>query len=373
MTKNANKAVALLFTLFLAGMLLLNLVTPDREFSDSENRYLQTLPAFSPRALFRGEFTQKTENYCADQFVWRDTWISLKARLELLQGKKENNGVFLCADERLIEPLNAPEQAALDRQIASVNTLAENAGIPVTLGLIPTSAELYAEFLPAGVENASQRELIEYIYANSSAETADILSVLASHADEYVFYRTDHHWTSLGAYYGYCALSTPLQLDAVDFDSFTIRTVTEDFSGTAYSSSGFFWVGPDSMQTFVDAPVGLSVERYEADTPESGTLYAPEMLSTKDKYRFYLGGNIPRCVIRTGNESLPSLLLLRDSYADSLSPFLLEHYSDIHLIDLRYYRGSVSDYIRDNGIDTVLVLYSLDSFCTDSSLALMTR
>ena len=213
--------------------------------------------------------------------------------------------------------------------------------------------------------------MIDYVYANVNTATADILGALMRHRDEYVFYRTDHHWTSLGARWGYSALASPLGF--AEQTGFHDRVFSTEFLGTAYSSSGFFWIRPDSMETLVDAPDGVTVERYETDVPEPGELYAEEMLSTKDKYRFFLGGNAPRVVIRTGNEGLPSLLIVRDSFADSLAPFLLEYYSSIHLLDLRYFRDPVAGYAEEHGIDSVLILYSTADFLTDGSLALLTR
>ena len=373
MTKRGDRAIVLLFVIFLGAFFLLNLALPDKDFSPQENRYLQTLPDFSFSALFRGSYTRDFEAWCSDQFTGRDFWISLKARLELLQGKGENNGIFLCEGERLLEPFAAPEGPDLDRRILAVNMLAENAGVPVTLGLIPTAAELYADLLPEGARNDSQREIISYINARTAARTADLASPLSQHSGEPVFYRTDHHWTSLGAFYGYQALGDALGYVPNGPGSYTPEIVSEDFCGTAYSSSGFFWISPDEMEIFRPAPEDLQIERYENGVPVPGRLYAPEMLETKDKYRFFLGGNTSQAVIRTGNEGLPSLLILRDSYTDSLIPFLLDHFSEIHLLDLRYFRGSVLEYIQESAADQVLILYSVSNFCQDTNLALMTR
>ena len=371
MSKKANNAVVVLFALFLALIFALNLFWSDKAFSEKENRYLQTFPAFSFPSLLRGEYTPKMENYCSDQFVARDGWIALKARLELLQGKKENNGVYLCRGERLIEPLVVPEQSRLDQQIGYVNALADSVSVPVTLGLIPTSAELYDSLLPSGVRNDSQRVAIDYIYSHTKTSNADILEALEAHRDDSIFYRTDHHWTSFGARWGYSALANALGLE--ESSGFNEQLVSQDFLGTAYSSSGFFWVAPDSMHTLVDEPANVVVERYETSTPEIGGLYADSMLNTKDKYRFFLGGNTPRAVIRTGNPDLPSLLIIRDSFTDSLVPFLLTHYSTIHLVDLRYYLEPVSEYVKDNEIDSILILYSTENFLTENNLALLTR
>ena len=373
MSRRANLTIVLLFAVFLGAFFVGNILYPDQVFSPQENRYLQTAPPLTLSSLFKGEFTSKAEKYGSDQFIFRDQWISWKARLELLQGKKSNNGIFLCAEEQLLEPFRAPDEAVLDQKLGYIETLAENVPVPVTLALIPSAAEIYREKLPSGVINDSQADVLRYIAENSPVETVDIISSLSSHRDEYIFYRTDHHWTTLGAFYGYQALAEALQLTAHDDSFYSPQTVSEEFCGTAYSSSGFFWIEPDEMQIFLEQPEELSVVRYEKNEPEGVSLYDYTALETKDKYRFFLGGNTPRAVIRTGNEDRPSLLILRDSYADSLVPFLLESYSEIHLLDLRYYLNSVSDYVQEQEIDSVLILYSLPNFCSDTNLALLTR
>ena len=373
MNKSLSRVLTILFTVFIGAVFVLNMILPDKSFSEKENRYLQTLPPFSFSSLAGGTFTASMEDYSSDQFVGRDAWIALKARLELMQGKRENNGVFLCAGDRLLDAMSEPSAEQLDRQIGYVDALVDTVDVPVTLGLIPTAAGVYGELLPEGAQNADQAALIEYVYDRVTASTADIQTVLSRHKDEYIFYRTDHHWTSLGAFYGSEALAGPLGCVSPSYASLQAKTVAEDFLGTLYSSSGFFWIDGDQMQTLVDEPEDAFVERYETDTPEIGRIYQASMLSTKDKYRFFLGGNIPRSVIHTGSDDLPRLLVIRDSFADSLAPFLMEQYAEIHLLDLRYYRNPVSEYIRDHDIDQILVLYSVDDFCTDPSLALMAR
>lgn len=373
MSRKANFTVVLVFVIFLGVFFLANILCPDRIFSPQENRELQTMPKFSLSSLFRGDFTEKMEKYGSDQFVLRDKWIEGKARLELLQGKKSNNGIFLCAGERLIEPFAGIGENELLKKAGYVNTLSDHLPVPVTLALIPSEAELYADLLPDGAENHSQAGVLRTLSDNVSVPLVDIISTLREHTGEYIFYRTDHHWTTLGAFYAYQALGPALGYMPRGLDMFRPETVSRDFRGTTYSSSGFFWVKPDEMQIFLSPPEGVSVERFDSSVGETASLYDYDMLSTKDKYRFFLGGNTPLAVIHTGNTDLPSLLILRDSYTDSLVPFLLKHYSEIHLLDLRYYLDSVSAYVETHGIDSVLVLYGLPNFCSDNNLALMTR
>ena len=374
MTKKAMWAEVLIFLVFIGGFFLANLIAPDRTFSEQENRNLQTMPSFTWERLFNKTFTTQFEDYASDQFVLRDEWITLKAAAELALGKKENNDVSYGSDQTLIEAFDAPEQSTLDTNMGYVNALvSNNPDTNVYLALIPEKSEIWSDRLPNLTPNDSEAELIEYCYGLSNATNVDMLSVMREHADEYIYYRTDHHWTSLGAYYGFTALGKAMGIDVPSLDSYTDRhTVSDSFYGTTWSSSGFSWVAPDSMEVFVNEPEGLQITSYPSGSPVEGQLYDESRLEVKDKYSMFMGGNCPLHQITTGNEG-PSLLILRDSYTDSLIPFLLEDFSEIHVIDLRYYRMSISDYIAEHDFDNVLVAYSVSTFASDTNLFLMGR
>lgn len=372
MNKKALWAEALIFLAFIGAFFILNLVLPDRQFSEQENRYLQMRPEFSFKSLFSGDYTSKFETYTTDQFTFRDEWITLKAASELALGKQENNDVHLCENGTLIEGFKRPENSVLDSNMSALNTLVGNTDAKVYFALIPDKSDLYSSLLPKNVPNDSEKEVIDYCYGQSNATNVDIYSALSAHTDEYIFYRTDHHWTSLGAYYGLSALAESMGLPCPALDSYTDRhVVSEEFYGTTWSSSGFSWVDPDTMEIFVNAPEGLKVTSYPQGSPVEGKLYDFSFLEKKDKYSMFMGGNCPMHVIETGNEDKPSLLILRDSYTDSLIPFLLDDFSEIHVLDLRYYRASLKAYIEQNNFDNVLVCYSVSNFCSDSNIFLL--
>ena len=372
MNKKALWAEALIFLAFIGAFFILNLVLPDRQFSEQENRYLQMRPEFSFKSLFSGDYTSKFETYTTDQFTFRDEWITLKAASELALGKQENNDVHLCENGTLIEDFKRPENSVLDSNMSALNTLVGNTDAKVYFALIPDKSDLYSSLLPKNVPNDSEKEVIDYCYGQSNATNVDIYSALSAHTDEYIFYRTDHHWTSLGAYYGLSALAESMGLPCPALDSYTDRhVVSEEFYGTTWSSSGFSWVDPDTMEIFLNAPEGLKVTSYPQGSPVEGKLYDFSFLEKKDKYSMFMGGNCPMHVIETGNEDKPSLLILRDSYTDSLIPFLLDDFSEIHVLDLRYYRASLKAYIEQNDFDNVLVCYSVSNFCSDSNIFLL--
>ncbi len=370
MSKKALWLQTIIFLCFIGIFFILNLIIPDRDFSQNENRVLQTLPKFSFEDLFEGKFTADFEDYVTDQFAFRDSWTALKARCELALGKDENKGIFLCEGERLIEAFDEADMDDFDFKLSSIDALAKNNSIPVYFALVPSAAEIYSDMLPTGAPNCSQLALIEYAYSSVSAANVDIYSALATHRDENIFYRTDHHWTTLGAYYGYTAIAEAMGFEPVDITSYTEEVVSTEFLGTTFSASGFAWVKPESISRYV--PQGdMVITNYPSGSPVEGTMYDESFLTAKDKYSYFYGGNTPLLKIETGKEGLPSLLIVRDSYMDSLSPYLTEHFSTIHIVDLRYNNASLKAYIAQNNIDNILVCYSVPNFSTDGNIFLI--
>ncbi len=358
--KMSQRVTALIFCVFLAGFGLLHIVLPDRTFSPVENRNLAQLPAFSWSALVDGSYTSKLEKYLEDQFPLRDGWMGLKTRYEYLLGKREFHGVYLCGDMLIhkIEDSGRAEQNA-----GYLRKLTEKTEVPVYVGLIPTAAEVYRDSLPAGSENFDQAAYLEQVGEGlPDAVWVDLAGALADHAGERIFYRTDHHWTSLGAYYGYRALleamgETPAPLG-------TAETVSEDFYGTLYSSSGVHWIAPDTIERYISGE-NVTVENFEKG--EMHGLYVDSFLEEKDKYASFLGGNTPLYIVRNPEAaSREKLLVVRDSYSDALAPFLSQQFAEVHLLDLRYYRTSVAEYAKEKDIDRIFVCYSVENFVKDA-------
>jgi len=352
-------------TVFVSGLFLINLLTGDRAFSPVENRNLMQRPVFSWERLFSGEFMQDFEAYVTDQFAGRDGWTALKAYAERALGKQENNGIYIAGD-RLIEKFDRIDMKLAESNLRAVGRFAENTGVPTGLMLIPSAAEIYRDSLPAGAPNIDQAAVMADLSAGTQVQTADAYSVLKAHRDEYIYYRTDHHWTSLGACLGADALLRAMGKNGVSPAQWTAQEVSGAFYGTLYSVSGARYIPPDSMEIYVPAEE-IEVSSFEGGEWTQRPLYDTEKLNGKDKYSMFLGGNQPLAVVKTGREG-GKLLLIRDSYADCMVPFLTEAYSEIHLIDLRYYRMSVSEYVRENGIDEAAVVYSLKNFAEDRNV-----
>ena len=374
MSKRYSIFLTALFCAFLGGMALLSLLLPKKSFSELENRYLQKAPTLSfSSVVVNGKFMEEAEDYVSDHIAGRDLWVALKAWSERLSGKHENEGVYFGKENTLLNHVSDPDETQLSQAMDFLNLLAEQSPVPTYFGVIPTSAAIWQDRLPEGAPTADEESVIRELAGESQAQTVDIYGALAAHAEEDIYYRTDHHWTSLGAFYGANAILEAMGRAPLDLADYPPVTVSDSFYGTIFSTSGVRWVPPDSIEAYVTED-GVSVTSYPKGEPEPGKLYDASYLTKKNQYAYFLGGNQPLCVVRSGKPGAEGkLLLVRDSYADSLTPFLTERFREIHLIDLRYYRASLQDYIRENGIDEIMVLYGYSSFTTDRNLFLLAK
>ena len=364
MTKAYSRFITALFCLFLGGLLAVHVFLPDREKSETENRTLAQLPEFSWERLKDGSYTEAIESYFADQFPLRDGWTGMKARAEQLLGKREFNNIYL-AGNTLISKVETPDSTLLENNLSYIDRLKDKAQANVVVGFIPSAAEVWKDKLPAGAQSWDQAGLL-------SMSQIDFHTALKDHADEQIFYRTDHHWTTLGAFYGANALLESLGRETLKEKDFTVEIASKDFNGTLYSQSGIHWLEADTMEYWV-TEAGLTVTSWSTGKPVQVPLYDRSYLHAKDKYSSFLGGNQPLCVIK--NENLPAeagkLLLIRDSYSDALAPFLSQRFAEVHLLDLRYYRAPASMYAMQNGIDEIAVVYSVQNFISDRNLVLL--
>lgn len=368
MSKKYAIFITALFCVFLFGFGAAFFLLPDQEFSEQENRYLTQFKVPTWETLKSGQFMEDFEEYVIDQFPLRDGWIRLKARSERALGKQENNKVYFGTDgQTLFAHFTRPSDEELAKRVEYVNQLAAKTDVPVYFALIPDKSCVWADLLPAHAPNVDDGSLLADAQALCAGEVTWI--DLALSGDD-VFYRTDHHWSTMGAYQGYHAIAqalngfytTPAGEPALASDS---------FYGTTWSSAGAGWVKPDSIYTMV-AEEGIEVTRYPEGQPVAGELYDETWLEKKDKYSMFLGGNQPLCIIQNPEASTDrKLLIVRDSYTDSLAPFLAQDYAEIHLIDLRYCKIPPSTYIQENGIDQALVLYSAANFASDNNLFLL--
>ena len=342
------------------------LLTPPSSFSEDENRALQTPPRFTLEKLLNGTYTRQLHDYFSDQIAFRTDMISLKANTELLTGKNENNGILLGKDGYLIEthPYTEDNYSYFKKNLAKIEKLIsslEENGVNVHSALIPRKIDILKDKLPPYYSDARNSAIWEEVGERHLILT-DALSTWQSSGME-IFYKTDHHWTADGAYYAYETLIKLLNRTPKSKAHFDLQLLSDNFYGTSYSKSGFFFADPDSM--FAPKSNG---DRYVTTIVDTGVtfdgLYDTEYLSKKDKYSVFLSGNNAHVrIMDMENEEKETLLIIKDSFSHSLAPYLCEHYN-IELIDPRYYIGSIEEYIADNGIENVLFLFGLDTLAS---------
>ncbi len=364
-----NKVLAAILIAFMVLFNIFNIVIPDKTFSEEENRMLEKRPAFSWDNLISGNFTSKYEKYVTDQFAFRDTWVSIKSAAEILMQKKDNNEVYLGSDGYLLQKIGKVNYELLEKNIEAINKFANSIKeMPVHFLLAPNSANILSDKLPlyASVNN----DVLNYVKnkLSLSVNFIDVYDSLKEHSNEYIYFKTDHHWTQRGAYYAYQITGKLLGFSAVDIKDFIIESVSENFYGSLYSKSGFRFIKPDCIELF-NPPSGLGVTVEYIDTSYvSSNLYEISHLKQKDKYSIFLDGNHALVKISTNSNTGKKLLVIKDSYAHNLVPLLANHYDEIHMIDLRYFNVGVADYIKQNGLNEILLIYNALSFNEDSTV-----
>ena len=357
--------MCLMLTIFLCLIGIMHIIIPDRTFSESENRVLEQKPKFSIKNLSSGKYTERFEKYISDQFPGRDLWIGIKSDAERAIGKKENNEVILGKEGYLFQKFDTPNKKDMEAKLQSLNELAISLqDIDTYFMLVPTSIKILEEKLPANIPIEDQKMYIDQIQNSIGDEInfVDAYDALYAKKDKYIYYKTDHHWTSHGAYYAYRALARDMKFTPLDLEDFDIKTVTDSFYGTLYSKSGFRRIEPDTIEIYTPkVPEKYTVE-YVEEGITANSLYNMDNLKKKDKYTIFLDGNHPEVKITTNAGSNRKLLIIKDSYAHSIVPFLACHFDEIYMIDPRYYNGDIKALALQNHITDILILYNAATF-----------
>lgn len=353
-----QKLNCVLFLTLIGSLTVANLAAPKKTFSENENRTLASFPAFS----LSSEFSDQFEQWFSDHFVARDFWIEGKAAIKKGTGFLENNGVYWVRNERLTSVFQTVDEEQLSRNIESLNAFTETNQIQAHLILVPTASYSEESLLPAGAYQVNQPEVISRIYARiSRMNCVNLSDTLKNRPDAY--FRTDHHWNEKGAYLGYEAVARNVL--GKEPNPFTYTEAASEFSGTMLSRSGSFWFPKDQiiqMRPDFDLQVRVRI----GDGPEKNSLFFTEHLSKKDKYPYYVDGNHPYVHIQTNVSNGRKALLIKDSFAHILLPYLASEYEELEVVDLRYYHSPVSDLLKDH--QDVYFIYSLDQFCSDTNL-----
>lgn len=368
------RMAAILFLTAVFGLAILNRLTPDREFSSQENRILEQRPDLRLSSLADGTYMEKYETYQSDQFAGRDTWIEVSTGMEYLLGRRDSGGVYKGEDHYLLEKIESDEGDNVQDNIEAVRSFAEkNQERKIYFLIAPNAAEILQDKLPAFAAIEDQKGQLERLRASLPEQIRwiDACGALEAHRDEEIYYRTDHHWTTLGAWYAFQEAKKVMDLNEAYTEKLTPRAVSDSFNGTLSARSGYERGFREPIYIyFPDGTEGTQAVVYDVEKGEkTASLYAPEKLKEKDQYAVFLGGNRPLLDIRTTSESPERLLIFKDSYANCLIPFLVPYFRQILVVDPRYYYGDVEALIRENQIGSILFLYNGNTFFTDNSLS----
>jgi len=362
-----NKIFISVFALLLAALSVLTLALPKKSFSENENRALAEFPVFSAETIRDGSFTAGLSDWLSDHFALRDFWVSVKAAVSVAAGKRENGGVYLAKDGSYIDGFSISDMQFFETNAAALesftNIMKINYNINVISLISPTATEIYAEKLPRFAFTADSGAMFDTL--NKIPGFVDVRNALSENADKYIFYRTDHHWTALGAYIAYVQYKNALGEAPLSEGEFDIKTISDDFYGTLYSRFALFIKKNADTVSAPDETALTDIKLTNSGGETFDSIYFPEKLSEKDKYLCFLGGNDSIVEIETGSLSGRRLLLIKDSYANSFLPYIINDYEYIAVIDLRYYTGSVTELAEREGITDALVLYNLKSFASD--------
>ena len=370
--------------LIFGGLILittaLDLLTPTKTFSEMENRYLAEKPKLTVQSLLEEKedkkYTSLYEKYTNDQFIGRDEWITLKSITESALGKIENNGIAYGDDHYMfakMEYFSDLQERQLPKNISFIQKMAE--AYPqqsMTFAIIPNSYAVLTDKVPMGLENIDQRAEIDRLYGEVTAPNVnklELLEPLTAHQNEYIYYRTDHHWTTLGAYYGYSAYVRSRGMEPVPLEELEgLAHPVEDFYGTYYSKAKAFDAVPDTI-TWYDIPATSVTVNGE----EKGSMYDLAQFEKRDKYAGLLWSNNGLTVIKSENNRNPQegktsrVLLLKDSYGNSLAPFLTYNYDEVWVVDMRY-TAKLSPIMEMAEFDDVVVMYNYTTFTEDSNV-----
>lgn len=358
-----DKLRVILFGGLLFGLSVFNILSPTKTFSDRENRFLEKFPEINLDRIKSGKFNEEFQKHSSDQFIFRDDWISLKTRIDLMGFKKDNGRVYFGKNDYLFGVEEPLDEKRFLKNMEKINTFKSEVNFPVDIMLIPTKATVLGDKLPPKAPILDEEILFKQIQSKLDKEInlVSLISSLRLKNKEAIYYKTDHHYTSLGAFYSYNEYMKSIGEKPYPIDYFKREGVTDKFLGSLFRKSNYYGGESEKIEKFIPTKnVDLNIIKNEKDKLKG--LYDESFLEKGDKYSFFLGADHPVLDIKTSMEGKGTLLLVKDSFANSLIPFLTLHFDRITVIDERYFNIPLKDYIEDKEIDRVLFLYNIRTF-----------
>ena len=370
-----NKIFFIMFITVWIIIVIINFIWPKQVFSEEENRMLATIPRFSFSSFINGDYLNGVNDYINDHFAFRNIYLKLNSFWETsVMGKTENNDVYIGKDGYLFEKFSYEEEEKknVESNAKVIYKFAEQMkelNVPTYFLLIPNSIYINSDKLPENVETPDQHDIIKYVYENTNnTVNIDVTDVLEKeNAKRQLYFRTDHHMNSDGAYVVYNEFCKAANIDAVPIENFIKVKITSNFLGTFDSKAQIINQVPDEIFVYQN-DINTNIKEAIYDRETTNSIFNEEYLEGKDKYSYFLNGNNSKAVIKTNVTNNKKLLVIKDSYAHIMSQFLCENYSEVHFLDPRYTNFDYADYVKENEITDVLFLYNVSNFTTDTNL-----
>lgn len=363
--KIENIITVSLFCGFISIICVLYLVFPKSDFSELEKRYLKEFPEIYIQNIVSGDFGNDIETYLADHMPFRDFYVGLNSYFELFTGRGGSSDIYLTKHNALVEAPGEFNQINIDKNMNAINKFAENINIPVDFMIVPSSGWASRNNMLMPSKEYLDSEYIGTIYSMTSPEI-NTVNVTDLFNNSNFYYNTDHHWNSKGAYMGYQAYMKAIGKEYREKDEFEIETVN-GFYGSTYSRAAL-WLTPQEKLELWSCSENITVTNGESEEIHKGVFYR-ERLEETDKYTVFLDGN--HSIVKINNPDAKTdetILVVRDSYSNCLGGFLCETYENVILVDLRYYKKSVSELCTTEKVDNVLICYSMNNFLTDANI-----
>lgn len=378
--KKGNIVLVVVFCLLLFGCTIVTFILPKKEFSVAENRELQGKPKLTGKKVKKGTYQKQYEKYLNDQFFLRDAWVRLAVGMQSFLGQKDINGVYLGKDGYLLEkPVKADfdEEQTEDNVVYLSTFLNEAADIygkkHVSCMMIPSKAQVLTNRLPDFAEVPNQDKVLDSLRSRLTQPEMllDMSGELQKHQQEYIYYRTDHHWTTLGACYAYAAWAK-MTGQAVPHEPGYYRreTAFTDFYGTTYNKvpAG---VPADQVELFHSPDeTGVRVVMDDGEVMADSMYFKKAASEGFNRYNVFFSKNTFQIEVITKAQTEKSLLLIKDSFANCFVPFLTEEYERIIMIDYRYGKVPIGRIMSQHKeLTDVLVVFNTEKFMQNTKLA----
>lgn len=364
-----QKLTAALFLVTIFGFAVATFIVKDRAFSDMENRVLTQFPKFTMKRFTSGEFSNELEKYFADQIVMKDTLVVTKNQWDRMLGKKSFGNVYY-VDNRYMQ-IHKYDEEQLAKNVGYINQFCQDSGVDKAYFLLaPTAVQIYGDSLPAGAGNDNGSLTFEYLKNNLTTGSVTYpVDALKNASGEKIYYLTDHHWTMTGAYYGYREFVSDMGKSPVELKDFNRIDLEEKFMGSLYSQAPFIGVAGDEVEFYDYSNLDYTVTIDNTDIEQNSFLFR-ENFNVKDKYTSLFNGNYGKITITNNSDEAKgkgTLLVFKDSYANSVIPYLIADYEKIVMMDLRYYTQKCSGLYEETGATEVAFIYNTDFINTDSN------